>query len=483
MSVTKNVIYNMTLSVMNVVFPVVTAPYISRVLGVENIGLVNFAVQYVAYFVTFAVLGINIYGMREIAKHKHDPEKLSQTFSELFKIVTIATLIVSIVYCATIFLIPDLRKDWEVFMIAGIGLFLMPVVIDWYFRGMEYFKIITMRVFVIKCITFAGIFIFVRRREDVIPYMLLFAVSNIGAYVWSMRYAIANGLKIKWKNLNLKIHIKPMMIFFASNIAKSLYTEMNPILLGFMSDYEQVGYFTQSSRISWLIVSIIVAMSPVILTKVNIMGAEKADKNEIAALLGRSLSSGLILSIPAMVGLITIAPRFIPFFLGAEFTPAVMPFQLLATLIFLICLSNFFGVQILLGMGYEKKYLRSVLFGTIICISLNFLLIGRYGAIGTAIASVVAEIGVIIALMAQAMKYVSVRFSFKNILQPALAAVPIVLFGFVFNRLFDDVKLYLAFTVLAGGLFYSATMIFVFKNEMARQLFNSIINKIRNVAK
>jgi O-antigen/teichoic acid export membrane protein len=480
MSIKKNIFYNGLLSALSMMFPIVTAPYISRVLGVENMGLLNFVSDYAGYFVPFAALGVNFYGMREIAKSKNDPEKASQIFSEIFRINILSTVIVSVVYCASILLVPQLRQDWTLFILAGVVLYLTPIAIDWYFRGLENFRAITLRSFIVRCITLIGLFVFVRHREDVIPYILLCMVSVIGANIWNLIYAKKQGLRIKWRNLNVKTHLKPMSVFFVSNITISLYTMLNTLLLGFLSDYTQVGYFSSAYKIIYIVLTVIGVMSPVIMARVSIMKGESNNDEEITKLYSRSLMIMLIMAIPATIGLIVISPRFIPFFFGMDYLPSILPMQLLSMLVLIIGVSNFFGIQILLGLGYEKKFLRCVLYGAMSCIVLNLLLIEKFGAIGTSIAIVVAEMVVAIAVMVCALKIVAVRIHCRDIIQPLLASLPIILIALLFNRLIAQNWGYLSVTILLGGLIYLGIMLYVFKNEIFRQLLFLVTNKIKS---
>ena len=158
MSIKKNLAYNISLNILNVLFPVVTVPYVSRILNPEGVGLANFAITYVSYFALFAALGISIYGVREIAKFKDRTDKISQVFSELFKITLISTLLISTVFILTLYLIPQLAVDRKILLVSGLTLFFTPVAIDWYFAGLEQFKIITLRSVIIKLLCIAGLF-------------------------------------------------------------------------------------------------------------------------------------------------------------------------------------------------------------------------------------------------------------------------------------------------------------------------------------
>ena len=235
MSIKKNIAYNVTLNVLNVLFPVITVPYVSRVLGVENVGLVSFVLTYVSYFVLFATLGIGYYGVREIARHQNDRTKSSKIFSELFLINIVSTFVASVVFLLTVYTVPLLETDRHLLLIAGLSLYLAPLSIDWYFQGLENFRIITIRSLIIKGMSIAGLFVFVRQSDDLIPYILLNVRSVVVSNMWNVLYAKANRLTISFRDLQLKKHIRPVLVLFVSVLAISIFTMLDTLMLGFMS--------------------------------------------------------------------------------------------------------------------------------------------------------------------------------------------------------------------------------------------------------
>jgi O-antigen/teichoic acid export membrane protein len=479
MSIKKNVAYNTILSVSNVAFPVITVPYVSRILGVENIGVVNFAVAYASYFVLFAALGIPRYGIREIAKHNNsDPEKRHQVFSELFVINVISTIIFSLVYLLTVFSVPALSEEKEFLLITGVSLLFAPFNVDWFFSGREKFKLVTIRSLLAKLLSLGGLFIFVRTREDIIPYLLLTVIANLSSQIWNFGYMLRKEVKLRLKHLQLRKHLNGVLVLFASGIAFSIYTMLSTLLLGFMSDYTQVGYYTSALKVSNIIRPIVISMSPVMVARINTIKGEQNSREQITKLLNNSFGYMMMLAVPTTIGLMVVSPRFVPFFFGAEFIPATASLQLVALVIILTGLINYFGGQVLIGMGYEKKYLIAVLVGVASSLLLNTLLISRYGALGGAFTTVITEIIAAIILIVFAQKIIHTHLLSKRVYQPILAASPIILISFLFSRVIAHDLTYLVATVVTGGLTYISMMIFIFKNEQAKQITYSIIKKI-----
>jgi O-antigen/teichoic acid export membrane protein len=187
----------------------------------------------------------------------------------------------------------------------------------------------------------------------------------------------------------------------------------------------------------------------------------------------------MMLAVPAIIGLIAIAPRFVPLFFGAEFIPATASLQLLSLLILIIGLSNLFGIQVLVAMGHDKKFLKAILFGTVSNFCLNFLLASKYGSIGASVASVIAEIMVTVATFIFALKIIPIRFSTGSIFQPILAALPIIPVSLFVNHILKQDISYLLVTVGTSAILYAIIMIVVFKNEQANQILQTIVRKIK----
>ncbi|MDR0832722.1 MAG: oligosaccharide flippase family protein [Candidatus Symbiothrix sp.] len=476
MSIKKNIVYNVALNVVNMLFPIVTAPYISRVLGVENVGLVNFVIAYVSYFVLFAALGVSFYGVREIAKYKGNPGKTSQIFSEIFRINLITTLIVSVCYFASIFYISDLRQDWLIFVLAGISLYLAPISIDWYFQGLEDFKIITYRSFVVKCCAFCGLFIFVRQRDDIIPYLLLSVFSIVGTSVWNVLYAKKRGLKLKWRHLNVKTHVKPMVVFFASNVAISIFTVLDILMLGFLSSYEQVGFFASPNKILILIMVAFGSINTVILPRIS-SNQQQNDAIANKNLLQKVFDIHALLIIPASVGLCLISARFVPLFFGQEFAGSIVPMQILSFKVIVVMLNVFFASNVLVALGHENKFLIVLIVTAVLSVILNWFLIPCYGATGAAVTTVVVESFELLLSLLFTYKLTTIRMNWKLMGVALLFVLPFFALYVLFNELIENDILFLSVFIGVSALLYLVLQLFVAKNYLLDEIKNLLKNK------
>jgi O-antigen/teichoic acid export membrane protein len=447
------------------------------VLGVENIGIVNFATSYVSYFVIFAALGVGYYGVREIAKYKNDTEKTSEIFSGIFKINVITTIIVIIVFVATILYIPELRQHSKIFIIAGVTLYLAPTTIEWYFQGLENFKMITFRSLIIKCLTFAGLFIFVRQREDIIPYILLSAFATIATDLWNLGYAWKAGLKIRWRNVRFKIHVKPMLVFFGSNVAIYIYILLDTLLLGFLSSYEQVGFYTSSAKVFAFVTGGIAAINFALIPRLSFNNREQNhDINK--TLLQKAFDLNSLLVIPMAIGGCLIASRFVPVFFGDEFMGSIMPMRILSVKVIAVIINTFLSYNILMAFGFENKFLTTVILTAVFSLLMNLVLIPNYGAVGAAITSLTAECFEALLLLFMVFRFTKIRVNIKTLFTSALFTLPFFALYCLCNRIIENNMVFLITFIGVCTLLYVALQRYWAKNYLISQLTGLIKNRI-----
>jgi O-antigen/teichoic acid export membrane protein len=475
MTLKKNIFYNVLLNVFNLVFPIATAPYIAHTLGVANVGIIDFTLNYTSYFILFAALGVNYYGVREIAKNKNDKKKTSEIFSGIFLINVIATIIITIFYFASIFFTPRLRENLPVFLLAGFSIYLAPLAIDWYFRGLEDFKTITFRSFIVKCVTFAGVFIFVRRREDVIPYITLYIFSTIGAYIWNLAYAKRKGLKIVWRRIDVKYHIKPMLVFFVSNVAISMFTAVHILMLGFLSSYEQVGFFTAPNKVLNILAQGIGSINIALLPRIS-YNNQQNDTIANTVLLQKAIDMNIFLAVPMVVGLFLIAPLFIPFFFGKEFTGGIMPMQILSFKMIVALINGFLISNILMLLGYESKVMIVLVSTAIISIATNCFLIPSRGAVGAAITSICVESFEIACNLFCVHKFTKVRLSWRMLISSVLSALPFGIIYFLVRGFGLNTIWFLVIFIGISIVFYFFMQYFC-RNYFVVQMINGLFKR------
>lgn len=389
-SIKKNLVFNILLNVSNVLFPLITAPYVARVLMPEGVGMFNFANTFAGYFALLAALGIPTYGVREVAKCGDDNKRLNSLVSEIFTVNVITTIMTSFVFVLSVFLIPQMQEHLLFFLAAGFVIYSKPFNVEWYFQGREEFGFITMRSLVIRVIGIMGLFLLVHSKDDLFIYLLLSVFTSIVNQIWNYIMMIKSGVRPRIVSTGLKKHLHPLFILFSSSIAISIYTVLDTIMLGFISSYSEVAFYNNASHIAKSFLAVVTSLSIVAMPRLSYY-RETDNWNEINNLIKKSTSIVAFLALPITFGIVCISPSFVPLFYGDAFYGAIIPLQIMAFVIMAIGFNNLTGVQVLVGLGHDKLFLYSVLVGTFSNFSLNIVLIPLYGAVGASLSSVIAE--------------------------------------------------------------------------------------------
>ena len=452
-SIKKNFLYNVLLNISSVIFPLITAPYVSRVLEPDGVGLNNFATTYAGYFALVALLGIPTYGVREVSKVRDDKEALTKLISQLMSIAAISTFGVSFIYLITIAIVGQLTENYIIFLLAGFAIYLAPFKINWYYQGIEEFGFITFRSLVIRTLSLILLFVFVREKSDLIIYILLNVWGSVTADVWNYTKMWKGGIRPRLTFKGLKPHITPLLVLFASSIAISIYTVLDTLMIGFIKDYEEVGFYTNAMHMSKVILSAVTSLSIVAVPRVSLYMKER-NYDQINELMNKSFSVVSFLAFPVAIGLACISPTFVPLFFGAKFMGSVIPLMILSMLIISIGLNNLTGVQILIGMGFDKLFLYSVLVGTTSNFLMNCFFIPIWGAVGASCASVIAETLILFVTTYYVYRNTSIRITrwldITKALVGALTFIPLVL---ILEKEFKGWLLIGAFIII-GGIFY-----------------------------
>ena len=457
-----------------VIFPLITAPYVARVLEPEGVGLFNFANTYASYFALFATLGLPTYGIREIAKTGNNKVSQTKFVSEAISLTIITTLICVIVFLITIVSIPQLNENILIFAISALGLYIAPFKIDWFFQGKEEFGYITFRSLIIKILSIICLFVFVHEKKDLLNFVIINAACTSINELWNYIKLHNSGIH-PYFTLHFKKHLKPLLILFSSSVAISIYTVLDTLMLGFMTSYDEVAYYNSATHISKTILPIATSLAAVVMPRMAFYLKEN-NWQEMKTLLNKSLSVVSFLSFPLTFSLIVIAPIFIPLFYGEQFIGAVLPLQIVAGVIISIGFNNLFGIQILVGLGKDKLFLYAVLVGTFSNFILNLIFIPLWGASGAAISSVVAETLILFVEIWLVRKYTSVKFKLGNDVSICIIAsllfFPIM---HLLNHLFNNWILIGVFTLIATLTYL--LLLYLFKNTALISFITVLKNK------
>lgn len=394
-SIKKNFIMNALLTMSSFIFPLITFPYVSRILLPEGTGKVQFAVSFVAYFNMIAQLGIPTYGIRACAKVREDRQVLTRTAHELLTINLGMCLVSYAALGLCIAFIPRVNQEKALFLIISMTLLLNAIGMEWLYKALEQYTYITVRSVAFKAVSVAAMFLLVHREEDYVVYgaITIFAASasNILNFINARKYISlrpAGGYEYRR-------HLKAVLIFFAMACATTIYTNLDEVMLGFMKSDADVGYYHAAVKIKSILVSIVTALGAVLLPRASYY-VEQGRMEEFKQITRKALHFVLIIASPVMVYFMFFAREGILFLAGAEFEPSVLPMQIIMPTVFLIGITNVLGIQMLVPLGKEKNVLYSEITGALVDLVLNLMLIPRYGAAGAAFGTLAAEIAVLI---------------------------------------------------------------------------------------
>lgn len=384
-SITVNYIYNMIYKILTLITPFITTPYVSRVLGVENIGIYNYTYSVLSYFVLFGVLGLQMYGQREIAYFSDDQEKKNKVFWEIVWTRIATTSIALIIYY-----IFSTITDYKIYYwIFGIELVANAIDISWLYYGIEEFKKITIRNVIIKIVGIICIFVFVRDSNDLCPYILchvsVLLLGNLSLWIGT-RKQISKIFKPSKECIK---HIKAAVIFFLPQCLDSIYMLMDKVMLGKISSMNQVGIYGQADKIIKMVVTVITSLGLVVSPRIA-QNYKKGNKKEIKKYMNKSFHFVFFIAFPMIFGLMGVSNSFCDWFFGEEYKGVAQTMAILSPIILFMGLNSVIGWQYLMTVKREKDFTKSVAVGAISNFLLNAILIYKLDAIGAAIASIIS---------------------------------------------------------------------------------------------
>lgn len=480
MKTTKhNFIYNVILTVSNLLFPLLSFPYASRVIGPEGIGKVQFLITFSQYFALVAALGIPIYGIREVAKLKGDSKKVSKLFSELFVINLITSFILTFIYIVLIFSVDRFSAEKDLYLISGLIVLLGFTSIDWFYNGLEEFKYVTVRSVIIKLVSLIFLYVFVNNKEDVLNYLLLTIFSVIGNNVWNL-ITLRNKINFQFSNLNIKRHFLILLTLFSTSIATSIYTVMDTIILGFLTNDTVVGYYTAAIKLNKVVIPLVVSLGVVLFPKISRSIAEN-NFLETQNLVNKSFHFVCLIGIPISFGLFIFAREILFFFSGNEFMPAIVTMQIASPIVFLIGLGHVFGLQILIPSHKEKYYLLATILGMCISLVCNFIFILILEDKGAAIATLIGEFAVSSFAYYFVVKKLNFHFHWINLVRAVISSLYFIPIAYIARLVFPDMNFFeLVIVIFISGITYFLFQLLFFKDTILFELFAILKSKIKS---
>ena len=393
-SVGYNFIMNFLLTASSFLFPLITFPYVSRVLQATAMGRVSFVASVANYFLMVASLGIPTYAIRACAQVRDDRKQLSKVAQEILIINLIATALVMVTYGVMIVTVPRFRSDTTLFLINGVQIILNAIGVNWLYQALEQYDYITIRSVLFKIASVVLMFLFVKSEGDYVIYGAITVFAAAGANVLNLirmwRYV---DLKKEGK-YEFRRHLKPIFVLFAQNAAVSVYTNLDTVMLGFMKGDYEVGLYSAAVKIKAVLLSLVTSLGNVLLPRMSYY-AKQNDTERFQNTAVSALNFTMMLSVPLALFFTMYAGDSILLLAGAGYAGAVLATQLLTVAVVPNGLTGVLGVQVLTAESREKCVLYSVIGGAVIDFALNLVFIPKYGVAGAALATMIAEFGVL----------------------------------------------------------------------------------------
>lgn len=464
-SLGKNAVLNVIKTAMSVIFPLITFPYVSNVLGVEELGKYNFSNSINSYFLMIAALGISSYAVREGAAIRDDRNKFSKFATEILELNLLSMLIAYILYGVCIVAIPKLQNYLIYLLIFSVEIFFSTVGVEWIYIIFEEYTYITIRRIAFQVISMILLFTLVKTRGDLLRYCAITVCADAGANLLN----IANVRKyadIEFSvTVNLRRHISPVMIIFASTLAIKVYTSSDTVMLGFVSGDYAVGLYSVAAKVYNVLKPLISAVTVVSIPRLAAYAGTGSMK-EYQKLLRDIYLILFVVALPAIVGLFMLSDNVIVFISNTDYLGATWALRFLSLAVIFSVFSSFYNQCVLIPMKMEKDFLVATIVSAGANIILNFLLIPLYSHNGAALATMISELISLICCYWASKKVVCLGGVFHAMRTSAVSCIGIILACIITKSVLKSNVLCIICSIFVSVLIY-AVSILIQKNEVA----------------
>lgn len=423
-SVKVNYILNLINTGTQMLFPLITFPYVCRVIEADGIGQINFFQSIISYISLFTCLGIPMYAIREIARDRSDVVQMNRTAMEILLLHSMLTLVGYAIVAILCLTVPQIQVNIPLFLILSLIIFFTAIGCEWFYQGIEDFKYITIRGLIIKTVSVVLLFIFVKSKTDLLYYGCYTVFGVLGGNIFNffrLRKYIHRE-NIIFSELHIKRHVKPVLKVFSFSVVTSIYLQLNTVLLGFLKNALAVGYFAAATKVMQMLLTMSACLGSVMMPRASHLIAENKE-DEFNRLIQKSYDFTLAIALPMTIGLIFCAPSLITALCGVKFEHSILPSQIIAPIILMVAISNVFGIQVLFPKGKINIVTLCCGIGAVADLILNLCLIPFFSYIGTSIAYLGAEVVTTVSMYFIGRKYIPIIYFKKSHLTYALGCI------------------------------------------------------------
>ncbi|HDR4539334.1 hypothetical protein COE70_19525 [Bacillus cereus] len=465
---TSNYIFVLLYNLITIITPLFTTPYVSRVLGAGNIGVDAYVNSIVQIFLVFIILNIGVYGRKQIASAQ-TKELVHEEFYSIYSVQFMTTFIVMFFYFLYVNQVSNFQN---IFLLYGITLAATGLDIAWYFIGLEKVKHIMIRNILVRLLSIVSIFLFVKNKDDLWVFVLINSVTLLAGQVvtWGSIFKELKQIKLSFKGI--KKHLRPILVLSIVPCVSMIYLSINKVVLGKMAHSVEVGFYNQAYKLIVICMGFINALSTVIMPRM-VQHYSKGEEAEYRKLITFSVDYIFLTTLPLTVLLILIANVLVPIFLGTAFTPVSNVLITMAPVLILTGLTDVFGVQILLIRGRNRAYAISVIFGAILSVGINALLLPYLKSIGTAVAYVISIFASLLLQMYSSRDFFEFRKLVVSLLKYLLFSI---IMGFfvvlVGNLIIRQGTVQLLIVEVITAIIIYAGLLFISKDRILYQILN-----------
>lgn len=477
----QNYVYNTLYQILILLAPLITTPYISRVLGATNIGIYQYSQSIASYFVLLGAVGTSLYGQREIAYLSDKPEERSTAFWEIEVFRLITTLFCSVLYYC---LFCTHESHSQIFRILTLEVIATAFDISWLYMGMENFRLTVVRNTIIKVTGIICVFLFVKSPEDVDVYT--FAVTaplflgNISLWFSLKKTIVKTHLTMRKLFRGIKKRLWAIFSLFLPQVAMDVYLLLDKTMIGLLGRaFDQVGYYSEAQKIVKIALAVVTSLGTVMLPTMSALFA-KGNYEEIKKKIVIAFRFIYMLSFAMMFGIIAVAPKFVPIFFGDGYDPVVYLMILISPILVIIATSNVIGRQFLLPTNQQKGFTISIIAGAGVNLILNFLFIPLWDAVGASVATVIAELAVTGVQCWFVRKQIPLKQCFMSGSRYALFGAVMFLVCSGVGRIMPDGRLWALIVLVGTGVAVYCTELIGTKDPMIKMALGIIRNKGKN---
>ena len=470
-SIKKNFILSMLFQILNIITPLITAPYISRVLGTNSVGIYSYTSSLQLYFSIFAALGTATYGCREISINRNNKKNRSKIFWEI-ELLTIFTSIICIIFYL---LLISFSGNYAIYLLVlGIKLINTMLDISWFYIGIEELKYIVYKNIIFKIIGIILLFILIKSPDDLMLYIIIMCGTTLLGTI-SMWFYIPKFIsKVDFHKLNVFQHFKHTLVYFIPTIATTIYTNIDKTLIGLITkDMNESAYYEQTTKVLELAKSItFISLNSLLTSRMAFLFSEQ-NYVEMQEKIKLSINYILMIGIAISFGIIGVSDRLVPMFFGDGFDKVILLLKIFIFVIVITGFSNCLETQYYTPAGRRKDSAKFIILGSFINVILNIILIPFFSSIGAIISSIIAESFIFYLYIKNCNHFVRYSYIFKSSIKKIVAGL-----WMLFIILFLDKWILNDYLAILVEIIVGATSYFIILFVLKDSFFKKYVLKI-----